>query len=82
MSQSIIEEIKKLSPERRDLLERLLKKEPSQFARSMIVPRLRKSNQMPPSFAQQRLWFLDQLQPGNHAFNIPVDACVIDGLAE
>ena len=45
----------------------------------MIVPRLRKSNQMPPSFAQQRLWFLDQLQPGNHAFNIPV-ALRIGGL--
>jgi len=72
MSRNLVEEIKKLSPERRDLLERLLKKEAPQAARSIIVPRVRKSNQLPVSFAQQRLWFLDQLQPGNHAFNIPV----------
>jgi alpha-ketoglutarate-dependent taurine dioxygenase len=72
MSRNVIEEIKNLSPARRDLLERILRNEAPRSARSVIVPRLRRSNQMPLSFAQQRLWFLDQLDPDNYAFNIPV----------
>lgn|GEM_PF-1660087 len=36
-----------------------------------LTPR-RKTTDLPPlSFAQQRLWLLDQLQPGNSAFNLP-----------
>jgi FkbH-like protein len=27
---------------------------------------------LPVSFVQERLWFLDQLEPGNHAYNVPV----------
>jgi amino acid adenylation domain-containing protein/FkbH-like protein len=27
---------------------------------------------LPVSFVQERLWFLDQLEPGDHAYNVPV----------
>jgi amino acid adenylation domain-containing protein len=32
----------------------------------------RKHNNHPLSFAQQRLWFMNQLQPGNAAYHIPI----------
>ena len=38
------------------------------------IPPLRpvkRDGHLPLSFVQERLWFLDQLQPGGHAYNVP-----------
>ncbi|WP_414513692.1 condensation domain-containing protein [Nostoc sp. PCC 9305] len=60
-----------LSPEKLQLLaQRLHKKKENVFSQPQIVRQSRESNLFPLSFAQQRLWYIDQLQPGNSAFNI------------
>ncbi|HYG65957.1 MAG TPA: amino acid adenylation domain-containing protein [Thermoanaerobaculia bacterium] len=39
-----------------------------------IVPVPRGEGVLPPSFAQQRLWFVDRLKPGSSAYNVPLAA--------
>ncbi|MHB2147695.1 amino acid adenylation domain-containing protein [Calditrichota bacterium LG25] len=58
----------KLSPEKRKLLELKLKKEG------------RAANAFPLSYAQQRLWFLQQLEPESTAYHIPAAVKLIGKL--
>ncbi len=36
------------------------------------IPNTSRTNKIPLSFAQQRLWFLEQLQPGSSTYHIPI----------
>lgn len=63
-------EIAELSPERRQLLELLLKREIA-AASSLAIPRRKSSTPVPLSFAQRRIWFLSQLEPRSPAYNTP-----------
>lgn len=60
-----------LSPEKRALLERRLRVEETVSAANRI-PRRQDARRPPLSFAQQRLWFLEQLEPGHSLYNLPL----------
>jgi amino acid adenylation domain-containing protein len=47
----------------------------SRLGRGLAVPpltRVDRNGEIPLSFAQQRLWFIDQLEPGSTAYNMPM----------
>src|SRR6201989_3554308 len=81
------ERIAKLSPEKRELLRRLLADKEAKPAASTpdatpaSMPKAVRDGEaveLPSSFAQQRLWFLDRLSPGGAFYSI-FDALPFEG---
>ncbi|GMU11502.1 non-ribosomal peptide synthetase [Corallococcus caeni] len=71
-----------LSPEKQDLLMRKLRQKSAAAPVATLVARPRNAvSSFPLSFAQQRLWFLDQFDPQNPQYNIPL-AVRLDGVLD
>jgi amino acid adenylation domain-containing protein len=60
-----------LSPQKRELLLRQLRRRSGETPRPAVRPRGESLGDFPLSYAQQRLWLLDQLEPGNPFYNLP-----------
>jgi len=63
--------IAKLSPEKRSILERMLLEKSGVAGEGRTIPRREAASPAATSFPQQRLWFLDQLEPGGCTYNEP-----------
>jgi len=63
-------QIADLSPAKRALLELRLKQSGRPAAGGEAIPKRSRRDQGPLSFAQQRLWFLDQWEPGTSTYNV------------
>jgi amino acid adenylation domain-containing protein len=59
------------SPRKLALLSKKLKEMANAPAKRQITARANKSEPCPLSFAQRRLWFIEQLEPGKALYNIP-----------
>ncbi|MBW4477607.1 MAG: amino acid adenylation domain-containing protein [Tolypothrix brevis GSE-NOS-MK-07-07A] len=64
----IIKRRSQLSPTKQAILEKRLRGE-SEYNQAIFIPRRTQQSPCPLSFPQQRLWFIQQLEPQNSAYN-------------
>jgi amino acid adenylation domain-containing protein len=68
---SEMEMTSKLSPVKQALLEQRLKRATAAPVGVPVIPQRREHDSAPLSFAQRQMWVIDQITPGNPAYNLP-----------
>ncbi len=66
----VLVDLDNLSPRKRELFARALKLSEQKLSDSDTIPKRVDRKSFPLSYAQERLWFIDQLQPGSTAYNM------------
>jgi hypothetical protein len=68
----VVERVDKLSPERQALLHKILRQKVAQAREPDAIRPRGGGSPAPLSFAQQRLWLIDRMEPGSDVYNMPV----------
>ena len=67
-----MDQLSRFSPVKQALLEQRLKRAaPEQLLRRPEIPRRPDRDSAPLSYAQRQMWVIDQISPGNPAYNLP-----------
>ena len=66
----VLGRVDKLSPERRALLQKILRQQTGPVHEPDAIRPREGVGPAPLSFAQERLWFIDRMEPGNAGYNV------------